>query len=386
MGAVFIYPLFLTLLVGCSFPLAYFFELELVSVDVFWLVLLHLGGYCFGALIFGFLFFKVGRGPVYGTNVPMRYSMHLGLFVGIALIVYAYYLMGGVPALSENVENARVQMKQGVGKYIIFGVGFIYVSISYLSVMCLKDGSRLARCFLLPMTWLVVSLLLIGIGYRSLCFFLLVHVVLYFLLCREKLRFKTLLSGKVIAGTLLLFLVMSLLGYVRYKEGTEGFGALSFFWPLIVYGGNIELIFDVVGWQGFSYGEYFMLDMISPVLGDGKFTGHHIKDILDLKFDGEGVSITIIGESYLNFGMLGVFLFGFLIGGVTLLLSKFVFCRGYIYRMFFVIFLVFTIRVITSGTVLIFWFYLVPVVFAYFFVLFGALLEKSFLMNSCKIY
>lgn len=384
MGTVFVYPLFLTLLVGCSFPLSYFFELELVSIEVFGLVVLHLVGYCLGGLALGILLSGVGRGRGYVTGVPVRYSMHFGLFVGVALIAYSYYLMGGVPALADNAENARVQMKQGVGKYIIFGVGFIYVSISYLSVMYFKGGSRLVRWFLLPLAWFFVSLLLIGIGYRSLCFFLLFHTVLFFLLCRERLGLKGLLSGKVVIGTLALFLIMSLLGYVRYKEGVEGFGMLSLFWPLIVYGGNIELIFDVVGLQGFSYGQYFMLDMVSPVLGDGKFTGHYIKDLLDLKFDGEGVSITIIGESYLNFGVPGVFLFGFVIGGGTLLLSKFIFYRGYMYRMLFVIFLVFTIRVITSGMVLIFWFYLVPVVIAYCFLLFGALLEKGLLMKIYK--
>ncbi|MFQ6576120.1 O-antigen polymerase [Pseudomonas sp. UM16] len=380
MGAILIYPIFITFLLGLSFPLSYYFDLNLVTVDVFLLFLLHLLGYLIGGLFLWFSLHSLKKSRGMSVGVPLRYSIHLSLFVGILFIIYAYYQMGGVPALAENAENARVEMKQGVGKYIIFGVGFIYVSMSYLSSMFFARGGY-ARWVLLPIVWFVVSLLLMGIGYRSLFFFLLVHVALFSLICREKFNFRSLVNGKLLVGGAVLFLLMSLVGYARYKSGAEGFGMLSLFWPLIVYGGNIESVFELVGKQGFSYGSSFISDMISPIFGDGKFTGHQIKEILGLKFDGEGVSITIIGEAYLNFGLTGVFLSGFLIGAIILFVSRFVFSHGYLYRMFFVIVVVFVIRIITSGVAPIFWFYFIPVVTAYLFVLSGALLEKKLIMK-----
>jgi len=289
----------------------------LISENAFILVLLGIQFFLLGSFVWGIL--SKRNASMYKKNIyttwdykKANYISILLLLVGSMLAIFYYYLAGGIPILHENADYFRVKIKEGKSWLYLLSYGFYLVGLLIYSLNNMVIGKNK-----IPLLFSIIgSIIFIGLGYRSPAFqLLLMSYVLYSYFKYKKIR----LLRVFLFGMVLLFLV-GLTGSLRSK-GLDIVNNLNIIWLTLewrffVQFNNIQLILDWINNNQFLYGKSLLIDLKTLLPGYQPSFAIWLKDSMGMDFAG-GFTPTIIGESYANFGLIGVTMASFLIGLLT---------------------------------------------------------------------
>jgi len=287
--------------------------------------------------------------------------------LGVLAMLVFYTKAGGVPALAEDVETARVTMKLGLGRYVLAGGGFLTMGLIYLHLM-LADGQRHSFLFrlLVWMCTLVAAVLLMGIGFRAPAAFMLVTVLLARIVFSEGYQRRDRLQWRwVLLGTAL-FIVLALVGYYR-NTGRFSMDAGIIIWPAIVHASNLQNIIMEFDNIAYFLGASFVNDLMAAIPGvQGEFLGDYLKQLFALDFRGGGMTVTAPGEGYVNFGIPGVILHALLLGLLAGAAYEFLAGRKDVQSRILLLLVSLNLaRTVTSGIMPVLFFAFLPTLFAW---------------------
>src|SRR5579862_743133 len=156
----------------------------------------------------------------------LRWSF-LCLLVGISAFSYEYWLIGGIPVLAQNIDDARTIFFATAGQwshpefdtlfYKIVGILTIPCKYAvYLAIILLIKKTKKTKAQIVMATAIIICgvLALASQGGRSLVFDVLIFSALLFHYLRRRLRVKHLFVGGIV-----LFLFLSAAGYFRIAIG-----------------------------------------------------------------------------------------------------------------------------------------------------------------------
>lgn len=237
--------------------------------------------------------------------------------VGMLLFIMAYLKIGYVPVLlGEDVENIRVDAKQGLGPFILLGSGFIYASTIYNAVNFTENNYKKR---LLTIILSTVGLIMIaGFGYRGPVADCILFGFLAAIGQTSEYRKINRLKLKYVLFAIIFAFLLSAIGYLRHGKELASLGFEVFHWMIFVNFSNLDYIYKHYSIYDYALGATYWSDILASIPGMGeKFFGNKLKDILNLSFNGEGVTVTVVGEAYANFGASGVMLISIILGILT---------------------------------------------------------------------
>jgi len=253
------------------------------------------------------------------------------------LATFALFIKGGVPMLAADVQQARLDLVSGNGILNIFLYGLTVFPLAVLYDAIARGtrrgmiGSHLLAGF--------VTFVILMTGGRSRTFaFLAEYLAMYFFFHRRRFSFKL-----MVACTVLLALFLAVVG--AYRRGgsmdvpamTKELGIVLATRPVM-----FSLVIDNFSESRMFYGSRYFGDLLKLL------PGHQTGANVDLKYevwpnadkmpDSAGVSPSVIGEAYMNFGVPGIFWFMFFEGlflGLTyrMMINKPTFLRCAFYVM-----------------------------------------------------
>ncbi|WP_144478119.1 PssD/Cps14F family polysaccharide biosynthesis glycosyltransferase [Cytobacillus oceanisediminis] len=255
------------------------------------------------ALIFVFSFLqnkKVFIGNFRGDNTYLGVLGKIGLLTSIIFTTLFFIRAGNIPIFAENPEIARVAAMQGNG--FIHRISYISLSIGALALTA-YDYIKYRKVRLSTILIVVLLVLFNSLtGPRSQSLKVLVQMFLFYMVLK-----KGRINLKLFA--LLSFVLLSLTGVLGAlrggKEGlTEGFFHLMnrlYMNPI-----NLQRIVELFKTNEFWYGKSIIYDFGVYLPGSQPNLGTILKGMTHAKFQGGGITVTLIGEGYLNFGLFGL--------------------------------------------------------------------------------
>lgn len=217
---------------------------------------------------------------------------------GISFWLFFIFKAGQIPIFSSEIENFRVQAREGMGYITILSITFITYSGLYLTIS--SKNILKTVCLLV-----ISSFLLLSFGNRAPMFnFLLFYLII---LC-IKHNIKVNLT-KILPIAITGYLLLVLLGAYRMNvdaDLSERF-ILTLGWRPFVGLQNLDTILNY--FNDFLYGKGYWIDLYVLAPGYQPNLGTWIKDMLQLEFDGGSVTISYLGDGFINFGIIGLILY-----------------------------------------------------------------------------
>lgn len=220
-------------------------------------------------------------------------------FIGIGLFLIFILMVGEIPLLAHDAENFRIESRKGNGLISILSIGLISYSSSYLFASTNIGKSK--RLFILILSFFIILMF----GNRGPAFLLLVYAVIISIV-RSKMKIS-MIKLIIIGGIGYLLLV----GIGAYRMNVEA----DFFTKFILTIGwrpfvNIQN-FDIIlsRFDDFLYGYGYWIDLYTLAPGYSPNLGTWLKENMGFSFDGGSVTITLLGEGYINFGTVGLIIY-----------------------------------------------------------------------------
>ncbi|MBN8433049.1 oligosaccharide repeat unit polymerase [Priestia flexa] len=278
--------------------------------------------------------------------------------IGLLVILYYYISVGNIPILQSNAESFRVEAKMGKGSLLIVAYVFLTVSLAIYQVYCINSNVKIKKIF-----FVLAVLGLLGLGYRGLPMQLLLDNFLVYLIFSS----KKINTFKLIMLLFITFVCVSLIGYFR-ATGSVNMGFREFIIPTAWLGTvnltNLNLLFNKFTELGHLYfGKSYFIDLFTILPGYQPNFGTVLKEQFNLNFDGEGISITLLGELLINFGVTGVIVGMFIIGTfLELFFLRIVkYSNDDLYILILILISAKFVRVATGGIAPIFIYYIMPI-------------------------
>lgn len=306
--------------IGIGIVMTGYYGIELAPSVLIALVV-GLTTFLIGALASDILFSPTGRikirRPVIVVSNLRRKEVTWAwvfFFIGVFVLLYYYYRVGTIPFLAENAEDVRIVVKSGQGYLPILSYTFLTVGLTILTAHgSVKKRSLGYIGVVVPI--LVGSLLLLGVGFRAPALYLILASFIVYAFIRDAKLFilRALLLG------LLIVISIGLLGFYRLESSltTDLLMILRLgLWRIFVnnlYVLNLVFAF-FPSMESYMLGKSYLIDIITLLPGSQPHFGSWLKDRLSLEFAGGGVTQTVIGEFYLNWGWTGIVLGMFALG------------------------------------------------------------------------
>lgn len=219
-------------------------------------------------------------------------------FLGVFFWIFFVFKAGQIPIFSSDIENFRIEAREGMGYVTILSITFITYSGLYLAISL----NNKVRIFIILC---ISSFILLSFGNRApMLYFLLFYFI--FLCIKYKIKINLV---KVLPIALAGYLLLVLLGAYRMNVDanlSDKF-LLTLGWRPYVNLQNLDLILNY--FTDFLYGKGYWIDLYVLAPGPDPNLGTWIKDVLRLEFDGGSVTITYLGDAFVNFGFLGVIVY-----------------------------------------------------------------------------
>jgi len=226
------------------------------------------------------------------------------VFVIGAFSYSLYFIRNWRYIFIADLENGRVTAMTGNGLLLWLG-SLIWLSVYMLYEQRLINGKYRTSTILMFVVSATLSILL---GFRS----ALVNPILVLFFMRNKKKEIPVLKMFLLA--IILFIFVGIYGAVRGGGGSSFDSLLSEFKVSSV---NLNNIFDTFPQKvEYQMGATYLLDFRQLIDDNVSGTTMWLKDILRLSFSGGGVTPTIIGEFYINWGIIGV-LIGMIFSGAV---------------------------------------------------------------------
>jgi len=292
--------------------------------------------------ILGITFFQLGRLCFFGReassvkriNVTFDWNKNtfliFSVFISLISIVAALYIYNkiGVPVLSTNIHNVRVEGFSKVSHYSLFllrniGIIFHYVFIFYFTNKNKLDESR----FIIYLFFSVSFLLMISTAGRADLFFILVPLFInYHYLVSEIKIFK--------AVNIFIILVVGIVLYNFLRMFQSGGEHETLLFLSDFVGNNVFLMFGfhlvaqfslvaicyhdvllhVPASLPFFHGSLIPQTLSTYLPGHQSPPGEMLKEAAGLTFVGGQSNLTLLGDFYSDFGWLGIAAGMFLVG------------------------------------------------------------------------
>ena len=245
-------------------------------------------------------------------SMKNRALVYFAVFICI-LATFALFIKGGVPMLAADVQQARLDLVSGNGflNIFLYGLTVFPLAVLYDAIARGARGSMIVSHLLAGFVTVVILLT----GGRSRTFaFLAEYLAMYFFFYRRSFSFKL-----MVACTVLLTLFLAVVG--AYRRGgemdvptmTKEIGIILATRPVM-----FSLVVDKFNESRMFYGSRYFGDLVKLL------PGHQTGANVDLKYevwpnadkmpDSSGVTPSVIGEAYMNFGVPGIFWFMFFEG------------------------------------------------------------------------
>ena len=245
-------------------------------------------------------------------------AFYLFFLSGIGFYLFIYlYKMSTIPIFLDNLESARVDAKQGLGKYILIANALISVSLTYRFAI---EKFILNRIKFISILYLIIGVFFVmGIGFRGPAAYLVVTSFLANLIFTKKYLSNQGLSYKYILLSICFIVFLSLVGYYRHTGEFSLRGIGSTAWTTAVNVSNLEtIVYNTDISENYHYGSTVLSDLgMAMGLHEKGFTGVILKKEYELNFEGEGMTITSPGEAYMNFGWFGIIFHAFFLGTLS---------------------------------------------------------------------
>lgn len=242
-------------------------------------------------------------------KVPLRRSTVLYCLYALSVLLAAYYFISNRAALMADLNSARIETASGNGA-IVYLMALPIVIMPMLLDLYLREDVRGKDApswgVLATLTFIACATLFVS-GFRANVVFMLVCMLVLYCARRD------IGSGRLFIYGFLLIILVAFLGMLR-----SGFD-MSLLDTLVtgsyVNGLNVQYVFNTFPSKvGFQHGYTYLINILMLLPGpDHDFT-LWLKDQIGISFSGGGVTPTIVGEFYINFGVPGIiagmFLFG----------------------------------------------------------------------------
>lgn len=236
-----------------------------------------------------------------------KFLYFLVLFSGIIWIIYIFKIKGIL--WSSDYETSRITSQSGNGAYLyLIRMWILTVPMLYEE---LKKRKQVPKVFYFIVSFALIALSMLG-GRSPLLF-----IILNIIIC--KIILEKLDTFILVRYSLLCLAVAGFLGSIRGILSNSTKTILKSLGSIVLNGNyNLSYIFQkfpehILFQKGYTYLINFKMILPGP---DDDFT-LWLKKQLGLSFSGGGVTPTIIGEFYINFGYIGIFVGLFILGFIA---------------------------------------------------------------------
>jgi len=270
----------------------------------------------------------------------------LGVSAACYLILIA---LSGIPLLSDNVDQARINFFAGKGHIAIFYRGAPALSLALLIDALSRNRLKFIILSHFVAFFIVISLLAIG-GRGLTLSFLMSYILLHLFMRGKDIKFLIVLFGAIFALGF-----MSTIGSIRRFGSATVTGALE---ELIIIltarpAANQLILNEFESGDKFGITAYFV-NIASLLPGVSVNTNLELRNIIFLNAENmpetAGINPSISGEAFINFGHWGVFFVPAIFGLVNMMLYiKAKKSEGFFWLAFYFLTLGSSVIAVTSG-------------------------------------
>ena len=283
----------------------------------------------------GLLAFAIGNGicliakkrPVHEKEdkPKIRFSFSriktLYFLLAVSWSAALYYFIKNRSYLLGDVENGRVAAISGSGALLYTAqVSILLVCMLFdIYIETRKDLRPLISKFTMIFVTVVSSATLIVSGFRAPVGTLFICMIVMYA------GKKKMPMGRIVFYGLLCIIGVSVLGAIRTTmSGGVSSTLTSFFTSLYVGNININYMYNTFpGKVDFQYGYTYLINFLMLLPGPDLDFTLWLKEQVGITFSGGGLTPTIIGEFYINFGEAFIFIGFFILGVFSVYLNRY---------------------------------------------------------------
>lgn len=356
----FIVTYFIFIIFGILLSNSYYMNSKKVNNYIIYFLMFFM----LGSIIATMMSVKFKENIVQKKQYISNYSSKILYIIGISIVLFYIILNldNYLLIIKNNIsfDDIRFIQKKGKGFLVLLSLNLFII---YFYSKKVKDN------ILEKKNIIIASVFLMLIGYRSLIIQLALLVFIAFNY-NKKISLKSIIVSFIIGSGLISFVIV--FNYFRVNGSMKGFNlnvAQSYLgWNLFVNYSNISEVTTFFNGNYFN-GKTFLYDFCTLLPGYQPNAGVVIKNLMQKQFSGEGISLTVVGESYINFG----------IYGITIISTSLGFIMQYFYNLLkrngayigILILNIFSYRVVTGGISMAIINFIIPIIFI--IVLFSAI-------------
>ena len=261
---------------------------------------------------------------VYVNKINTESFLYLLIF--FSFFIWIIYIKGNISSiLTGNFENSRITSQSGNGMYLYL-IRMWIITIPLLFEYYLKKEKIPYKFYLV---FLMVMIALLFLGGRT----PIILIIINCLIC--KIVINEIDSSKMLLYGIMCLFIVGLIGFFRMILSGNVYELLHSFQSIFNNGiYNLNYIFDKFPSKiSFQKGYTYLINLKMLLPGPDQDFTLWLKEALGMNFVGGGVTPTIIGEFYINFGIVGIWIGMFSLGFIFKrfdILYKSYKCKSYI--------------------------------------------------------
>ena len=248
----------------------------------------------------------------YTYSQKREFSFTFFIFIFLLFLLAVYYFKAGTfPIFLNSIEDGRIELASNVSGFVIVLLQFVFVLYVLLMAKLFHKRQYFIAFLVLVST---ISFWLLMASKRPIAGLLLMFLIFYIYQKRQIKNRYIIVSLLMILSLVVTYGSFRLFGTIEVdfmiKILTAIFNAEMF---------NLALVLNDP--PPLQYGETY-LNSILMIFTDVKDIGTVLKEHYGLTFLGGGITIGIIGEGWINFSYVGVFIESFLFWLIIIVLAQ----------------------------------------------------------------
>ena len=282
--------------------------------------------------------------------------------LGVLIIWLVHFKNGFVPAFRDDVSISRITALAGNGFILVPTFALLtVVNLIIIASARLSYSKRIITTIFVIISFLSVA----SFGFRSPALYTILPGLVAAITYGRGFSSKRRPPIKYILLAPALLVCIIAFGLLREGIALEvilaSIGSLKYSLSVNVF--NLEQIITHYNENDWLLGVSFWQDILAVIPGvDSKFLGSHLKEILNLEFKGASISVTALGEGFVNFGVAGLVVHALILGVINgFLFERLASSKSFSKRGLLILFSVVFARVVTGGFSAIFFYSLGPI-------------------------
>lgn len=237
-------------------------------------------------------------------NINIQPKAALIISFVLSAMLGAMYLYSNRNILFTSMEDGRIQASSGNGLLVYA----IQLQVLIIPCMYIEYKNKRFSGNLLRICFVISAIELLGIGFRT-PLFRMISIILCMMILTKELKF-----GKAICIVFVLIIALLGLGTIRSGNSYSGFfSLLRSHWLPGAY--NLNTMFRCFPkLVDFQHGYTYLINLIMLRPGPDLDFTLWLKEAAGMSFSGGGLTPTLFGEFYINFGIIGMYMGMFLVG------------------------------------------------------------------------